>query len=115
MQHTAPIYFAFPGDLDTPSGGYHYDRRLIAALRQLGITVQPISLPHCSLTMEQASKALVYETLAALPDQSIVIFDGLAFGVLDDVAEKEASRLRLIALCHTVRPCVSVCGTRCTR
>ena len=28
--------FAVPGDLDTPTGGYAYDKRMIAELRELG-------------------------------------------------------------------------------
>jgi glycosyltransferase involved in cell wall biosynthesis len=95
-----PIYFAYPGDLDTRTGGYHYDRRLIAELRQRDLPIETLSLPHCAPQPDQASLAHIASLLAALPDQSIVIIDGLAFGVLDAIAEAESDRLRLLALCH---------------
>src|SRR5690606_32190004 len=38
--------------------------------------------------------------LAALPDQSLVIIDGLALGVMDEIAQQHAQRLQIIALCH---------------
>ena len=94
------IYFAYPGDLDTPTGGYRYDRRLIAELRQRGLKVETLSLPHCAPQPDPGSLPRITEMLAALPDQAVVIIDGLAFGVLDTVAEVEAARLRLVALCH---------------
>lgn len=94
------IYFAFPGDLDTRTGGYHYDRRLIAELRKLGVAVATVPLPHCTLSMDQQARNSVQQTLAALPDQAVVVIDGLAFGVLDELAAAEAQRLRLVALCH---------------
>ena len=37
---------------------------------------------------------------AALPDGAIVVADGLAFGVMDDIAQRHAARLQIIALCH---------------
>ena len=94
------IYFAFPGDLHTPTGGYHYDRRLIDELRKTGVEVETVPLPHFSALTDQETRKTVRQTLAALSDQAVVVIDGLAFGVLDDVAEAEARRLRLVALCH---------------
>ena len=42
--------FAVPGDLDTPTGGYAYDKRMIAELRELGWRPQVVNLgegfPH---------------------------------------------------------------------
>ena len=43
------IYFAYPGDLETATGGYHYDRRLIGELRGMGVEVETLSLPNCSV------------------------------------------------------------------
>lgn len=94
------ITFAYPGDLDTPTGGYRYDRRLIAELGNLGIKVNPISLPHCAPDPDPQSLKSIEQVLAALPDQAIVVIDGLAFGVLDDLAATEAQRIKLVALCH---------------
>ena len=94
------IYFAFPGDLETPTGGYRYDRRLIGELRRIGVNVETVALPHCSGIPDQPVLSSVQQTLAAIPDQAVVVIDGLAFGVLDDIAVAEAQRLRLVALCH---------------
>ena len=39
-----PLAFAVPGDLDTPTGGFAYDKRMIAELRRLGWDVEGIDL-----------------------------------------------------------------------
>lgn len=98
--HDLTLYFAYPGDLATVSGGYNYDRRLIAELRNQGVTVQTLSLPQCAPTPSARDLQTITEEFAALPDQALVMVDGLAFGVLDELAEAEARRLRLVALCH---------------
>jgi len=98
--NTATVYFAFPGNLDTPTGGYHYDRRLIDELRKTGIRVHTLSLPDCFPFADQQAHEITRQTLGALPDDAVVVIDGLAFGVMDDLAAAEAGRLRLIALCH---------------
>ncbi len=97
-QHT--LYFVFPGHLETPTGGYHYDRRLLRELCQLGLTVEPIALSSRFPFPDAAALADAESQLAALPDDAVVMIDGLAYGVLDRLAEAEASRLRLVALCH---------------
>lgn len=96
----ATIYFAYPGDLDTATGGYRYDRQVIAELRASGLTIETLPLPPLVLHPSQADLDSVAQTLAALPDDAVVVIDGLAFGVMDAIAEREAQRLRLVALCH---------------
>ncbi|MGH6859569.1 MAG: glycosyltransferase family 4 protein [Phyllobacterium sp.] len=97
---TRRVCFAYPGDLDTRSGGYGYDRRVIVELRKLGWTVDLVPLgdgfPHPGETVLAEAK----EALAVLPAGSLVLVDGLAYGVLAETAEALSARLRLVALVH---------------
>ena len=72
------LYFAIPGDLETLTGGYVYDRRLAAELTRCGWSIEILSwaasFPHPS----EADKAAAAASLAALPDGSLVLVDGLA-------------------------------------
>lgn len=94
------LFFVFPGDLATPTGGYRYDRRLIHELRQLGLEVKTVALSSLFPFPDKRALEDTRQKLAALPDGAVVIIDGLAFGTLDQLAEAEAQRLRIIALCH---------------
>ena len=75
------FYFAYPGDLDTPTGGYRYDCRLIAELEKLRLNIKTLSLPASALGADQQSLKTIEQTFREIPDQSVVVVDGLAFGV----------------------------------
>ncbi|THF49611.1 glycosyltransferase family 4 protein [Allorhizobium terrae] len=94
------LTFAFPGRLELNTGGYIYDRRVIAGLSKQGWAVQPMALGEGFPFPTAAVKANAEQRLSALPDGSIVLVDGLAFGVLDDWAKREAKRLKIVALVH---------------
>lgn len=94
------LYFVFPGQLDTQTGGYHYDRRLIRELCYLGMDVETISLSKRFPFPDAQALDGARQALAAVPDGAAVVIDGLAFGTLDQLAVAEAKRLRIIALCH---------------
>ena len=94
------LVFAYPGDLGMPTGGYGYDRRIIAGLETLGWRVRKLSLGSgfpfpSSGVLQQAERRL-----ADLPLDSLVVVDGLAFGVMQAAAQRLAHKLRLIALLH---------------
>src|SRR5215213_9099647 len=92
--------FATPGDLDTPTGGYAYDKRMIAELRELGWRPEVLNLgegfPRPSALVRAAAQA----HLADVPRGRTIVVDGLAFGVMPDEAEALSERHPLIALIH---------------
>ena len=94
------IAFAVPGDLATPTGGYGYDRRIIAELRALGWQVDVVSLGDGFPRPSAEQRAIALSRLKALPDGVPVIVDGLALGALPEEAEKIARRAPLVALVH---------------
>jgi glycosyltransferase involved in cell wall biosynthesis len=94
------LRFAVPGDIGTVSGGYRYDRMLIDALTRKGRVVKLLSWPGAYPFPSPSEAAEAARSLAACPDGSVVLVDGLAFGALPEVAVAEGRRLRLVALVH---------------
>ena len=89
-----------PGDPDTPTGGYLYDRQMVAELRALGWSVELRTLDASFPWPTPAARRDAAAALAALPDGALAIVDGLAFGALPLEAAAQARRLRLVALVH---------------
>ncbi len=94
------LAFAVPGGFDRLTGGTIYDRRLAEALEALGWTVRRISLPDGFPEPDAAALDETRKRLLALPEGSRLVVDGLALGVLPDLAAELAARLELIALVH---------------
>jgi glycosyltransferase involved in cell wall biosynthesis len=94
------LEFLVPGDLQTATGGYGYDRRIISGLRALNwrVTVHELDASFPDPTGTALDQAR--EVLAQLPDQALVMVDGLAAGAMPQLLRVQAQRLRLIALVH---------------
>lgn len=89
-----------PGDPDTATGGYVYDRRIAEGLRRLGWEVRVQSLDASFPDPSPAALADAARVLAELPRGDLVLIDGLALGAMPGLVEGHAGRLRLVALVH---------------
>ena len=94
------VAFAVPGDLATPTGGYAYDRRMIAELRQLGWQVDVVDLGDGFPRPSDAQRRVAREKLLAVPAGCPVVIDGLALGVLPEAAAEVRTSRPVIALVH---------------
>jgi glycosyltransferase involved in cell wall biosynthesis len=92
--------FVVPGDLATPTGGYAYDRRIIAELRALGWTVDVLDIGDGFPRPTVEQRLAAQRGLAGLAGGRPIVIDGLAFGVLAEEAQALAPRCGLIALVH---------------
>ena len=92
--------FAVPGDLATPTGGYAYDRRMIAELAALGWRTDVLNLGEGFPRPTADTRAAACARLAALPSAAPIVIDGLAFGVLPEAAKKMQASHLLVALVH---------------
>lgn len=92
--------FLVPGDWNSRTGGYLYDRRIVAKLRARGWQVEVLSPGDGYPFPDAADLAGAAQVVEALPDGACVVADGLGFGALPDLAERHAQRLCWVALVH---------------
>ena len=93
------LVFAVPGNLSTPTGGYAYDRRMIAELERFAASIAVLDLGEGFPRPHPAIRAAALTRLAAIPPDCPVLIDGLALGVLPEIIALRRSH-RLIALVH---------------
>ncbi len=77
-----PALFAIPGDLSTLTGGYGYDRRMLAALPACGVAAKHLPLPGGFPFPDAATVAESLRLLALAPPDHVLLVDGLALGAL---------------------------------
>jgi glycosyltransferase involved in cell wall biosynthesis len=94
------LFVLVPGRIESRTGGYAYDRRIVGGLRSRGWDVAVHELDSSFPRPTWRASADAAATLAAVPSGALVLIDGLAFGAMPDQVEREASRLRIVALVH---------------
>lgn len=99
------VHAVLPGDVDDPlhpSGGNTYDREVCAGLAALGWTVHehPVrgSWPH----PDPEARAGLATTFAGVPDDSVLLVDGLVAIAAPTQTAVASERLRLVVLVHMV-------------
>ncbi|GAB2820237.1 glycosyltransferase family 4 protein [Actinoallomurus bryophytorum] len=98
----APVHVVMPGDVDdpaVPSGGNTYDRRVCQGLA-VDRPVHEIAVRGAWPRPRDAEREELARSLAALPDGSLVIADGLVACGVPEVVVPQARRLRLAVLVH---------------
>src|SRR5689334_18104400 len=91
--------FAIPGDINLPTGGYMYDRRVLALLPQFGVEAAHIELPGSFPAPSAAELAETGRLLGAVGDVAAVMIDGLAYGAMP-VEVIARVRTPILALVH---------------
>ena len=92
--------FLVPGNLDTRTGGYIYDRHIVEGLRDRGWTIDVIELSDSFPFPAEDALRHASGALARLPDGTVVLADGLAYSAMPDLAAAEGVRLRFIPIVH---------------
>jgi glycosyltransferase involved in cell wall biosynthesis len=75
--------FAIPGDLDTVTGGYLYEKRLLEGLRAVGTDTAHLRLGGSFPDPSPADHAHAVRALEAIDPQTPIILDGFVFGSME--------------------------------
>lgn len=94
------LAFAVPGDLATPTGGYAYDRRIIAELEALGWSIDRINLGENFPWPVKETRAAAETRLLMVSEACPIIADGLALGALPEAARRLRASHVLVGLVH---------------
>jgi glycosyltransferase involved in cell wall biosynthesis len=97
------VHVVVPEGIDDParpSGGNTYDRQLCRGLSSLGWSVHEHAVPGGWPRPDAASLAALAGVVRRIPDDAVVLLDGLVASAAPEVLVPQARRLRLVVLVH---------------
>lgn len=97
------LHVVVPHGIDDPlrpSGGNTYDRRVCAALRELGWQVREVEVEGGWPWAPDLGARHLERALGAIPDDEVVLVDGLLASRLPEVVVPATRRLRVVLLVH---------------
>jgi len=97
------LHVVVPGGIDDPlrpSGGNTYDRRICAALLDLGWQVEVHEVEGGWPWSPERGRSGLQQALDLLPDGSVVLVDGLLASSLPEVMVPAGHRLDVVLLVH---------------
>jgi glycosyltransferase involved in cell wall biosynthesis len=94
------LHFVVAGALDQLTGGYIYDARVVAGLRERGWRVVVHELPGRFPDPDNVAVSAMRGVLEALSDGDSVVIDGLAMGGLPEPITEHGGRLRIVSMLH---------------
>jgi glycosyltransferase involved in cell wall biosynthesis len=87
-------------DPDRPSGGNAYDRRVCRSLAEIGWPVKIHPVPGPWPLPDAAAYEALADAVQRIPDDALVLLDGLVASTAPEVLVPQTNRLRLVALVH---------------
>lgn len=103
MANSEPLraaLFVVPGDPDQKTGGYRYVQRVVEGLKDNGVDASVAGISGAFPVPDRMAEVSMESLLADLPDDSVVVLDGLAMGGLPEIVGNHSSRLRIVSLVH---------------
>lgn len=95
-----PVHFLVPGDPDTPTGGFVYDRHAVRGLADAGLLGGVLRVDGPFPATDADTMARAAAALAEVPDAATLVVDGLAYAPLIEAVRPHAGRLSVVALVH---------------
>jgi glycosyltransferase involved in cell wall biosynthesis len=93
------IALLVPGPFDAISGGYGYDRRIVAGLTEAGHRLRVLELAGCHPHPDAAAVAAARAALDSVPAGTRIVIDGLGLPAFAPFADELAAR-RVVGLIH---------------
>jgi glycosyltransferase involved in cell wall biosynthesis len=97
------VHVVVPDGIDDParpSGGNVYDRHVLRELASLGWSVHEHAVPGFWSRPDAASFAALADVMERIPDDAVVLLDGLVASTAPEVLVPQSQRLRLVVLVH---------------
>ena len=93
------VVFAIPGDINLRTGGYTYDRRVMALLPSFNVAVEHSALPGTYPSPSAEDLDVTAHVFAKVPRDSVLLVDGLAYGAMP-VGVISQAKCPIVALVH---------------
>lgn len=101
-ERTVHVALLVPAPFETISGGYGYDRRMVAELRADGIRVDVVELTGAFPSPDALARASARDTWATLAPDAIPLIDGLALPAFEGMGDALAARHAVGLIHHPV-------------
>ncbi len=98
------IGFAIPGDINLPTGGYAYGRKMLQLLPDCGVQAHHLQLAGSFPFPDEADLQATQRICAQLRPDTPILFDGLAYGALPPPIVRTI-RSPIVALVHHPLAC----------
>ena len=94
-----PVAFVIPGDLALPTGGYGYDRQVLARAAARGCDMRHVAIPGGYPFPDDTVLAASAAAIAQTPPDALLLIDGLAYGAMPVDFIRSFNR-PIVELCH---------------